>query len=47
MNELQVASVFSGIGSFEHSLIKNNINHKIVFACDIDKYCKINYLHNY
>ncbi len=44
---LKVASVFSGIGSFEHSLIKNNIKHKVIFACDIDKYCKINYLNNY
>jgi len=44
---LQVASVFSGIGSFEHSLIKNKIKHKILFACDIDNHCKKNYLHNY
>lgn len=44
---LKVASVFSGIGSFENSLIKNKIKHKVIFACDIDKYCRINYLNNY
>ena len=44
---LKVASVFSGIGSFEHSLVKSNIPHEILFACDIDKYCKKNYLANY
>lgn len=44
---LKVASVFTGIGSFEHSLKKNNIPHEILFACDIDKFCKKNYLANY
>lgn len=44
---LKVASVFTGIGSFEHSLKKNNIKHKILFACDIDNFCMKNYLHNY
>lgn len=31
---IQLATVFSGIGAIEHSMIKNRINHKIVFACD-------------
>lgn len=44
---LKVASVFSGIGSFEHSLCKNKIDHEIIFACDNNKYCKINYMNNY
>lgn len=44
---LKVASVFTGIGSFEHSLKKNKIPHKILFACDIDKHCKKNYMNNY
>lgn len=44
---MKVASVFSGIGSFEHSLKRNNISHKILFACDNDKFCKKNYNSNY
>lgn len=44
---LKVGTFFSGIGAFEHSLILNKIPHKIIFACDIDKFCKTNFLHNY
>ena len=31
---LRVASLFSGIGAFEHALDQMNIKHKILFACD-------------
>ena len=31
---IKVATVFSGIGAFEQALIKKNIDHEIVFACD-------------
>lgn len=31
---LNIATIFSGIGSIEHALKRMNINHKIVFACD-------------
>ena len=31
---LRLATVFSGIGAFEHALDRMNIEHKIVFACD-------------
>ena len=31
---IKVATVFSGIGSFEYALKKMNIKHEIVFACD-------------
>lgn len=34
MNKINVATVFSGIGAFEQALIKDNIDHTIVFACD-------------
>lgn len=34
MRRLNVATVFSGIGAFEQALCKDNIEHKIVFACD-------------
>jgi DNA (cytosine-5)-methyltransferase 1 len=46
-NILKIGSVFSGIGAFEHALIKSNIRHQILFACDIDIHCKTNYLANY
>lgn len=34
MKKLRVATVFSGIGAFEQALIKLNLEHEIVFACD-------------
>ena len=41
------ASLFSGIGAFEHALDRLSIKHKIVFACDIDSYVKKSYFENY
>lgn len=46
-NKLRVATVFSGIGAIEHALQRMNIPTEIVFACDIDKYCKQSYFANY
>lgn len=34
MKKLRVGTIFTGIGSFEWSLKRLNIDHKIVFACD-------------
>ena len=31
---MKVASLFSGIGAIEQAFLKQNIEHKIVFACD-------------
>jgi DNA (cytosine-5)-methyltransferase 1 len=31
---MRVATVFSGVGAFEHALMKLEIDHEIVFACD-------------
>lgn len=31
---IRLATVFSGIGAIEHALVRMNISHKIVFACD-------------
>ena len=31
---MRLATVFSGIGSIEQSLIRLGIDHEIVFACD-------------
>lgn len=42
-----IGTLFTGIGSIEHALYRLNINHKIVFACDICKYVKESYFANY
>lgn len=34
MDEIKLATVFSGIGAIEHALDRINLPHKIVFACD-------------
>ena len=34
MKEINVATVFSGIGAPEQALKRLNVNHKIIFACD-------------
>ena len=47
MNKINIATVFSGIGSIEHALQRLDIEHNIVFACDIDKYCKQTYFANF
>jgi len=44
---LKVGTLFSGIGAFEHALDRLSINHKIIFACDIDSFVKKSYFENY
>ncbi len=44
---MKIATVFSGIGSPEQALKKLDIEHEIVFACDVDKYCKQTYFANH
>jgi DNA (cytosine-5)-methyltransferase 1 len=45
--QLRVGTLFSGIGAFEQALKKLKIPHNIIFANDIDKYCKQSYEANY
>jgi len=45
--KLRVATVFSGIGAIEHALKRMRIPTEIIFACDIDKYCKETYFANH
>lgn len=45
--QLKIGTLFSGIGAFEQAVKRSKINHKIVFANDIDKYCKQSYDANY
>ena len=46
-NILNIATVFSGIGSVEHALERLRIPHNIIFACDNDKFVKQSYFANY
>ena len=44
---MKVGTFFSGIGSPEQALLNLGVNHKIEFACDIDKYARKTYLKNF
>lgn len=44
---IKLATIFSGIGSIEHTFQRLNIPYEIVFACDIDKFVKESYFANY
>ena len=46
MSVLKIATLFSGVGTPEQSLKHLNINHKTIFACEIDKYARQTYLAN-
>jgi DNA (cytosine-5)-methyltransferase 1 len=45
--EIRLATVFSGIGAIEQAFKRIQMSHKIVFACDNDKFVKQSYLANY
>ena len=44
---IKVGSDFSGVGAFNQALIRLSIQHEEVFACDMDKYARETYIHNY
>lgn len=44
---VRLATAFSGIGAVEHSMIRAKLPHKIIFACDNDKYVRQSYFANY
>lgn len=46
-NTVRLGTVFSGIGAIEHAFQRLKLNHKIVFAGDIDTKCKQSYFANY
>jgi len=46
-NQINVATLFSGIGAIEQALKRLKLRHKIIFAGDIDKNCKTSYFANY
>lgn len=44
---IRIGTLFSGIGAFEHALNRLDIPHEIIFASDIDKFCKETYFANF
>lgn len=46
-NTVRLGTVFSGIGAIEHAFQRLKLNHKIVFAGDIDANCRKSYFANY
>lgn len=44
---IKVGSDFSGVGAFNQALIRLGVNYKEVFACDMDKYARQTFIHNY
>jgi DNA (cytosine-5)-methyltransferase 1 len=44
---LRVGSDFSGVGAFNQSLIRLGVEFEEVFACDMDKYARDTFIHNY
>ncbi len=44
---VKIGSDFSGVGAFDQALIKLGINYETIFACDMDKYARQTFVHNY
>lgn len=44
---MKVGSDFSGVGAFDQALKRLGINFETVFACDMDKYARDTFIHNY
>jgi DNA (cytosine-5)-methyltransferase 1 len=44
---LKVGSDFSGVGAFNQSLMRLGVSFDEVFACDMDKYARDTFIHNY
>lgn len=44
---IKVGSDFSGVGAFNQALMRLGIDYEEIFACDMDKYARQTYIHNY
>jgi DNA (cytosine-5)-methyltransferase 1 len=44
---LKVGSDFSGVGAFDQALKRLGVNYETVFACDMDKFARETFIHNY
>jgi DNA (cytosine-5)-methyltransferase 1 len=47
MKILKVGSDFSGVGAFNQALMRLAVNYEEEFACDMDKYARDTFIHNY
>lgn len=47
MKKIKVGSDFSGVGAFNQALNRLGIDYKETFACDMDKYARKTFIHNY
>ena len=47
MNKIKVGSDFSGVGAFNQALMRLGIDYQEVFACDMDKFARQTFIHNY
>lgn len=44
---VRVGSDFSGVGAFDQALIRLGVDYKTIFACDMDKFARDTFIHNY
>lgn len=44
---IKIGSDFSGVGAFNQALNRLGIKYKELFACDMDKYARSTFIHNY
>lgn len=44
---MKVGSDFSGVGAFDQALKRLGVNYETVFACDMDKFARDTFIHNY
>lgn len=44
---IKVGSDFSGVGAFDQALKRLGIDYETIFACDMDKYARKTFIHNY
>jgi len=44
---ITIGSDFSGVGAFNQALIRLGIDYKEIFACDMDRYARETFIHNY
>ena len=47
MKKIKVGSDFSGVGAFDQALKRLGIDYETIFACDMDKYARQTFIHNY
>lgn len=45
--KIRVGSDFSGVGAFNQALMRLGVDYEEVFACDMDKFARETFIHNY